>query len=58
MMNDIERNIEIEIEAVKELFDGYKDEKNNHYKIMFLYAMCYGASNIVKYCEELKKRKN
>ena len=55
-MDDIEEKIEIEIEAVKKLFDGYKDEKNNHYKVMFVYAMCNGASNIVKYCEELKKR--
>ena len=55
-MNDFEEKIEIEIEAVKKLFDGYKDEKNNHYKVMFVYAMCNGASNIVKYCEELKKR--
>lgn len=55
-MNDIEEKIEIEIETVKKLFDGYKDEKNNHYKVMFVYAMCNGASNIVKYCEELKKR--
>ena len=55
-MNDIEEKIEIEIVAVNKLFDGYKDEKNNHYKVMFVYAMCNGASNIVKYCEELKKR--